>query len=172
MSLRETIRIAHDALSKAGIDHVLIGGFALSGHGVDRATRDIDLLIHGDKGSAAKTVLSSAGFVVHHETREVIQLRKSGTGDLDLLLAHRPLSQEMLSRAQVIPPLSIKCARAEDIIGLKIQAYVNDPKRELQDKADIQALISKCPGLDWARIQKYAELFGQWDAIQEIRDKA
>ena len=38
--------------------------------------------------------------------------------------------------------LSIKSAIPEDIIGLKLQALVNDPKREAKDYADIDALLS------------------------------
>ena len=30
---------------------------------------------------------------------------------------------------------------AEDLIGLKIQAYKKDPSREFQDKADILSLL-------------------------------
>jgi predicted nucleotidyltransferase len=65
--------------------------------------------------------------------------------------------------------LDIKCVKAEDLIGLKIQAYVNDPKRELQDKADIAALIDRSRDLDWERIKEYADLFSEWPTLERLR---
>lgn len=59
---------------------------------------------------------------------------------------------------------------AEDLIGLKIQAYKNDPKRELQDKADIQALIEK-NNLDWNQVEFYANQFHEWPVLLEIRKR-
>ena len=63
----------------------------------------------------------------------------------------------------------IRCSWfTSDIIGLKIQAYVNNHKREFQDKADIAAIIEKCDSLNWDTIKYYAEIFEEWDAIQKI----
>lgn len=169
VSLRRTLQCAHEALNKNNIDHALIGGFALAVHGVNRATADIDLLIHGNHKESAKTALITAGFKLDFETTEVLHF--SGNGFLDVLLANRPLSQAMLQNAKTTSPLKVKSLSAEDIIGLKVQAYKNQPKRELQDKADIQSLIEKNPSLDWERIKKYADLFGEWDAIQNLRGK-
>ena len=49
---------------------------------------------------------------------------------------------------------------AEDLIALKIQAYVNEPRRALQDQVDIARLIEKHPGLNWEQIKVYAEPCG------------
>jgi hypothetical protein len=78
----------------------------------------------------------------------------------------------MLARARLAPKHGVKCATAEDIIGLKIQAFVNDPRRKFQDQADIMALIRTQPDLDWERIKRYADLFGVWEAIQALRNEA
>ena len=61
--------------------------------------------------------------------------------------------------------------RPEDIIGLKIQAYKNNTHRELQDKADIQFLIESDDKLDWERIKSYADLFNEWEVINELKAK-
>lgn len=58
-----------------------------------------------------------------------------------------------------------------DLIGLKIQAYKNDPSRELQDKADIQFLFQNNQSLDLIKIEKYAKLFNQWESILELKSK-
>jgi predicted nucleotidyltransferase len=169
MGIRETLKQASTALTEAGIDHALIGGMALGCLGMHRATADVDLLIDGSKKELAKEALIDNGFRITTETEEVLHF--SGAGALDLLLAHRQPTREMLQRAKIFESLAVKCVVAEDIIGLKIQAYINEPKRALQDKADIAGLIQKHKLLDWAKIRYYADLFGEWPTIEKLRDK-
>lgn len=169
-SLRDTLKLAHRALSDAGIDHALIGGLSLGGYGVHRATMDVDLLIHGTEKEAARLALADHGFNRIAETEESVHF--GGVGNLDLLLANREPSQAMLKRAGTPTVSGIKCLRPEDIIGLKIQAYVNDRKREHQDKADIEAVIEKCQDLNWDTIKHYADIFGEWEAIGHFRRKS
>lgn len=166
-SIQQTLTRAHNALTDAGVDHALIGGLALGGLGVHRATLDVDLLVPGSDRELAKSALIEQAFVLQTETHETLHF--SGYGPLDILLASRPRSLEMLVRATTLPSLGVKCVRAEDVIGLKIQAYVNNPKRELQDKADIAAIIAKQTVLDWDKIREYADLFEEWPALQALR---
>ncbi len=166
INLRKTLNDAHSVLQQAGILHSLIGGFALAAYGQHRATADIDLLADGTKKEIIKTELIKKGFVLRHESDEVLQF--TGLGFLDVLLANRPLSQEMLKRAQLNHELNIYILRAEDIIGLKIQAYKNDASRELQDKADIQKLLA-LPKIDLAEVKKYADLFDEWPTIEKLQ---
>jgi hypothetical protein len=169
LDLRQTLKLAHSLLQDAAIDHALIGGLALATYGSTRATVDLDLLIHEADARAAKALLIKNGFSIDFESPEVIQLK--GIGYVDLLLARRPISQKMLFEANGQGPDGIRVVRPEDIIGLKIQAYKNNPSRELQDKADIQFLIAASPALDWQRIRSYADLFGQWEVIDELKAK-
>lgn len=168
IDLRKTLLLSHQILQKAKISHALIGGFALAIYGQQRATSDIDLLADGDKKELIKSEFLSSGFQIVHESAEVLQF--SGPGFVDILLANRPLSKEMLSRAQINSQLQVSVLDAEDIIGLKIQAYVNDSSREHQDKADIQGLL-QLPKIDLVRIKKYADLFNQGEEIEKLRQK-
>lgn len=101
-----------------------------------------------------------------HESDEVLQF--TGPGFVDVLLANRPLSQDMLKKARQNQELGVYVVRPEDIIGLKVQAYKNDPSRELQDKADIQKLLD-LPDLDLDLVKKYADLFQEWPTIEKLR---
>ncbi len=166
INLRKTLTDAHSALEQAGVLHALIGGFALAVYGHHRATADIDLLADGSKKEIIKSALLKNGFNLKHESTEVLQF--SGIGFLDIILANRPLSQEMLKRAQLSHELSVYILKPEDIIGLKIQAYKNDASRELQDKADIQKLLA-LPNLEIQIVKKYAELFGEWSIIEKLQ---
>ncbi len=147
----------------------MIGGLALACYGSTRATIDLDILIREDHKDQAKDILLRNGFTLVYETQEVMQF--AGIGYVDILLARRPISQRILSEANANGPEGIHFVKSEDLIGLKIQAYINDPSRELQDKADIQFLIENVEGMDWERIKTYADLFSQWDAINDIKNK-
>ncbi len=166
MGLRETLDTVHRTLDAAGIDHALIGGLGLAALGVHRATFDVDLLVSGEQKEEVKTELEKAGWKVAMETAEVLHFE--GIGRVDCLLARRPLTLAMLKEAQPAK-MGLKCVSPEGIIGLKIQAYKNDSEREFQDKADIKALIEAHPSLDWERIKKYAELFGERPFIESLQ---
>lgn len=160
----------HARLDAAGVDHALIGAFALAAWGVGRATNDVDFLIDGAKVAVARQALEDEGFSVFHASEEVLQM--AGPGPVDFILARRPLSLAMLARASARSFRGIRCVEPEDLIGLKIQAYMNDARRELQDRADIQRLIEVSASLDWARIRQYADLYSQWPAVEDLRRRA
>lgn len=168
MNLRAILEKSHQVLKEQQVSHALIGGFALAVLGVHRATDAVDYVIDEAQKEAAKRALVNAGWKIELETDEVIHL--GGPGNLDILVARRPLSQKMLRDSKPIPPLGINCLSAEAIIGLKIQAYKNDPTREFQDKADIQSLIQKHgASLNWDEIKTYADLFGEMPFLERLR---
>lgn len=134
-------------LDQHKIPHALIGGLALACYGPTRATVNLDLLVRDEDKDKIKTLFLNNGFKLAYESEEVLQF--SGMGYVDVLLARRPISQKILTEANTNGPEGIYFVRSEDLIGLKIQAYVNDPSRELQDKADIQSLIENVETMDW-----------------------
>lgn len=169
MDIQDTLTKASNALAGAAIDFALIGGFALAAHGVVRATQDIDLLVDGIAKDKVKKALQTAGFNVVYESEEVMHL--SGQGQLDILFSNRSQTKQMIKNAKKINGFPVPVVSAEGIIGLKIQAYKNDSKREFQDKADIQALLEVCDDLDLDKIKIYADLFNEWPFIEKLREK-
>lgn len=169
LNLRATLKLAHNLLDQNKIDHAMIGGLAMACYGSTRATVDLDVIIHEDHKDQVKKIFLSNGFNLVNETIEVLQF--AGIGYVDVLLARRPISQKILLEATDNGPEGIKFVKSEDLIGLKIQAYINDPTRELQDKADIQFLIENVEKMDWERIKIYADLFSQWEVINDIKNK-
>jgi hypothetical protein len=98
-------------------------------------------------------------------------------GEIDFVHAFREASRGMLDRAVEKGlyggELTVRVLIPEDIIGLKLQAITNDPKRRAMDMADIKALAS-VPGrqLDWALIERYADLLDARTLVQEMRKGA
>ena len=169
MDLRKTIKIVHEIFKSENIDHALIGGLGLACYGSTRATDDLDLLIYEEDRENANLLLLNNGFKLINSSDEVLQY--SGLGFVDLLIARRPISKEILKLSNKNGPEGVNFVRPEDLIGLKIQAYKNDTAREFQDKADIQFLIGSQKDLDWDIVKKYADLFHEWEVICEIRKK-
>lgn len=169
MDLRNTLKFVHNLFAKSSIDHALIGGLGLACYGSTRATVDMDLLVYEEDKEQVEELLTKNGFDLQNKSEEVLQF--SGMGYVDLLIARRPISRDILKFSNENGPEGINFVRAEDLIGLKIQAYKNDETREFQDKADIQFLISSQDKLDWKLIKKYADLFNEWEVIDEIKKK-
>ena len=169
MGLRDTLTTVHSCLADAGVQHALIGALGLASLGIHRATTDVDLLVDGREKEIVKKALLGNLWKLAMETDEVLHFE--GRGNVDFLLAHRPLSLEMIYSAKV-GVLGMKCVSAEGIIGLKIQAYKNDPRREFQDKADIRALMEKYPEMNWDKVKIYADLFDEWPFIDSLRSRS
>lgn len=162
MNLKELLITVHGALQHENIEHALIGAFAMACYGIQRATGDIDFLIDENDKSKVIDILGKLGFTIFY---------LQGPGNIDFLISRRPLSREMLKEAKIFQPLNIKSVSLEDIIGLKIQAYSNNPKREFRDKADIISILELNHNLNWDKIRSYADLFNAWDEICQLRKK-
>ncbi|MCX6117836.1 MAG: hypothetical protein NT027_09855 [Proteobacteria bacterium] len=170
MQIKTVMLMVHEALNAAGATHALIGGMALSALGNPRATNDVYFLVHSDFRFEIEREMLSRGFELFHSSAEVAQW--TGMVPVDFLYANREITKEMLKRANStineIKLSGITVLDASDIIGLKIQAYCNNPKRLFQDLADIQKLI-EVNEIDWKRVKIYAEAFNEWQRIESFK---
>ena len=78
----------------------------------------------------------------------------------------------MLERAEAVRmfggSVTVKVLKREDLIGLKVQAIANDPKRKAGDLADIEVLMDAGgKELDWSLILEYFELFDMKDIFDD-----
>ena len=154
----------------------LMGGFALGLWGVARATVDLDFLIDKRDMSRVDAIMRSLGYQIDFKSENVSQYRSGlkAFGEVDFVHAFRDTSVEMLGRSVDKDlyggELKIRVLMPEDIIGLKLQAIQNNPKRREIDLSDIKALAA-VPGktLDWKTIERYAELLGAKVLLDEIR---
>jgi hypothetical protein len=158
------------------VDYALIGGFALALWGVQRATVDLDFLVHRDSLPAVDRLMEGLGYRCRYRTENVSQFvaDEGWLGAVDYLHAFRAASVDMLSGAvdrQVFGgALRVRVVRPEDLVGLKVQALHNDPRREPFDADDIRKLFRlHGQSLDWARVESYFALFGREALCQQLR---
>ena len=58
------------------------------------------------------------------------------------------------------------------MIGLKVQAMINDPDRRTQEQADIERLMTLYgKRLDWERIKEYYDLFDLGKEAKRLRKR-
>ncbi len=178
MDFAKVLTFLLENFKKYGIRYALMGGFALHAAGYSRATQDIDILILKEDMPKAKKLLLSIGYEVLHESEDVVNFKGAlkDLGQIDFLLAHRSYTKNMLKRAQECDILNgqfkVRVITPEDIIGLKIQASVNDPGRGTRDLADIEELLKRhADKLDLKLLREYFSLFNRQDELDHLLGK-
>ena len=162
---------------KYEIRYALIGGFAMHAAGYSRATQDIDILILKEDLPKIKKLLASLGYTVIHESADVLNFQGGlqELGRIDVLLAHRHYTKNMLKRARDYDILNrkfkVKVIAPEDIIGLKVQASSNDPDRHSRDMADIEELLKRNRTLDTTLLREYFSLFDREAEFNQLLEK-
>lgn len=156
-------------LNSAGAHFALIGGLALAPYKVIRATRDVDLLTDAAMAEAINTALLELGYHCLHRSPDAGNYQR-GDERVDLIYAHRPAALRLLAsaRPRQTPFGQLNIVSPEGLIGLKLQGYVNDPRRT-QDREDIRALIAaNRESLDMEEVREYFGLFGKEQLLQEL----
>lgn len=161
------------------ISYALIGGFALGIWGVVRATNDLDFLVDKEKQSSLKNILGRIGYKVVDESENVVQFEAEEylLGSIDFLYSFREPSRNMLKRAVVKDILEgqvkVKVVIPEDIIGLKVQAIVNNPRRIFIDQEDIEQLMEKfgVKDLNWDLLKEHFLLFNKQEMFYALQEK-
>ncbi len=166
------------AFQETDVRYALIGGYALGLWGVGRATVDIDFLINRDDLDNVDVIMQELGYECKYRSENVSQYLSSLKvfGEVDFIHAFRKHSIKMIDKAvekEVFGgSIKIKVLIPEDLIGLKLQAIKNDPKRKEIDMADIESLIAyHGKHLDWSLIEEYHKIFNMEDLLKEIKKR-
>lgn len=169
MSLLEGITAFTQELNILKIPYGVIGGIAVFAYGGERTTFDVDFLIDGRHRASLLTIGEKLKLKLVNENAEVLQF--SGSVQIDVILANRPAAQAMLTRLCKLESFNFPVVSPEDLIGLKIQAFVGDRKREFIDKGDIITIMRNRQDLDFNKIKEYADLFNVWDEICDLKKR-
>jgi len=165
MDFKKILKLIIKQFEKQNINYAIIGGVALAIWKVYRATGDIDFLLLKEDFPKVEKILYSLSYKSIYKSENVAQFCSNSTifGTIDFILAFRKYTRNMLKRAitkKIFNALTVKVLIPEDIIALKIQAFINDPERKNQDLADITALLKKYgKSLNWQLLKEYFLLF-------------
>jgi predicted nucleotidyltransferase len=157
------------SLSKVDARFALIGGLALASHKVIRATQDIDLLTDSEKAEDIDRELIAIGYRCLHRSPDAGNYLR-GDERVDFIYASRPTARGLLASATSIQTAfgEVRVVSTEGLIGLKIQAFVNNPRRT-QDLEDIKALIAaNREALKMDEVREYFRLFNRETLLEEI----
>jgi len=178
MNFDLVIRRVVGALEAADIHYALIGGFAMALRGVQRATMDLDFILMLEDMAKADEILRTAGYerIFHSSNVSQYQSPDRDWGRIDILHAFRGPTLGMLKRAEaltVLDDLTIRVVQLEDIIGLKVQAVVNNPARETRDWVDIRMILEAAKeqgtAIDWTLVTDYLKIFGLEARLAELK---
>lgn len=141
----------HAAFEKAGINYLLIGGFAINAYQFARQTNDIDFLICADDFKKLDPCLSGVGF----EKKQVAELYAWYEGidfpfDVDVLFVDKKTLELMEQEGKhvKIAGHSFTVPSLTHLIAMKLHAIKNNPgKRKDKDLKDILELV-QIHGLD------------------------
>lgn len=147
----------------------LIGGLALAAHNVVRATQDVDFLADAADADALDAILLDLGYRCLHRSEDAANYLRGDDG-MDFLFAHRPSAMNLLHSAEERETElgRLRVVSAEGLIGFKLQAYVNNPKRA-QDIEDIRSLLrANYNTLNMGEVRRYFRLFEREALLDEI----
>ena len=179
MNFEVVIRQVVGSLETQGIRYALIGGFAMALRGIQRATMDLDFILMLEDMARADVILTGCGYKRVFQSENVSHYTSADNdfGRIDILHAFRGPTLGMIKRADnmsVFDELSIKVVQVEDIIGLKVQASVNDVLRARGDWADIHMMIRAAgetgASVDWDLITEYLDVFSLENKLVELKE--
>jgi len=145
VTLYDELRSILDALDQSGVDYALVGGLAVAVWGAPRATKDIDLLVRGEKLPEALAAVRARGFTLEalpFEFKDGALLHRISKvaegGDLmtiDFMVVDRNLEAAWASRTRLpLADREVVVISREALIAMKTLAA------RPQDIADIQNL--------------------------------
>lgn len=178
MNFIKVIEKVTSQLDASGIRYALIGGFAMALRGVQRATVDLDFILMLDDWEKADRIFRNAGYTRAFKNDNVshYMAKDDALGRIDILHAFRGPTLGMLERAErieVSEGRTLPVVQIEDIIGLKVQATVNSPKRATSDWADIRMILETAgengESIDWSLLEDYLSLFELQKKIETLK---
>jgi len=157
------------ALEQAGIPFALIGGFAVNAYGFMRATHDLDIMVREDHATALQEVVTKLDYHTIDRRADIASYVRAQLR-LDVLYARRDISLALLARAKrvVQGDMQVRVIPLEGLIGLKIQAFHDDPRR-IRDLDDIiQLLKINRSDLNLDEVRAYFRLFDSESVLDDI----
>ncbi len=174
MKLGEVLRPIAEYLEAQGQPCALVGGLGLAAHGLPRATLDLDLLVPAEAQTALIEFMEELGYdTLHRSSGYSNHLHPDeALGRVDFVYVRGETRDKVFSSAtELAGPDGVRVLvpRPEHLAAMKVLAMKNDPKRRLQELADIARLL-ELPGVDREEVRAYFEQHGlsrDWSELDE-----
>ncbi len=173
MNFESIFEIASRQLAAAGVDCILIGGWAVNYHGYTRNTLDVDFMIVSEQLEVVKPIMMQAGFtnIVIDENAVFFSIPDSPLR-VDFLRVNEDTMRKLLINALTVKihGYDIEVPALNDLLAMKIFALSQDIARRMgKDLADIAYLIV-LHNLDMeSDIRPLCNQFGSPKAFELIR---
>ena len=174
-NLDRILEIASRDLPAAGIDHLLIGGFAVNHYGYTRNTLDVDFMIVGEQLGDVRRIMTAAGFI-NLEILDNVAFFSVPDEEprVDFLRVNRATMDSLLKDAvqTVVRGYGLRIPSLKNLIAMKVFAFSQNPERRMgKDLPDI-TYLTVINGLDLeSDIRPLCDKFGTQDAYELIRNQ-
>lgn len=165
--------IASRQLPAAGIDCLLIGGFAVNHYGYTRSTLDVDFMIVSDRLEDVRRIMESAGFT-NIDIQENVAFFSTPGGGLraDFLRVDSTTMRKLMAKAgqTSVRGRVLRLPALKDLLAMKIFAFAQNPARRMgKDLPDI-AYLSVIHNLDLEKdVRPLCKRFGTPEACRMIQ---
>ena len=172
-SFNEILSIASHDLPEAGVDCLLIGGFAVNHYGYSRNTLDIDFMILSDQMTVIRRIMTEAGFT-NVSVLDNVVFFSSGDDELrvDFLKVNAETMRKLLANALEvnIGGCMLKVPAIRDLLAMKIFALTQNTDRRMgKDLPDI-SFLTVMNNLDLeSDIRPLCERFGTGEIFELIQ---
>jgi hypothetical protein len=173
MALDAILDVVSRQFPAAGVDCLLIGGFAVNHYGYTRNTLDMDFMIAADQQDTVTATMRQAGFtdIAAHENVVFLQLPNSSMR-VDFLLVDTNTLRRLLVSATTatVHGHLLKVPSLRDLIALKVFSLSQNVARRMgKDLPDI-AFLAVINGLDMQTdIRPLCDRFGAPQVYELIR---
>ena len=169
------MQAAFDILASCRQPILIVGGHALTAHGVMRQTIDVDCLVAAEDHAALAEVLTRSGYHVCGQSENFARYaaKTADLPEVDVLLVDVATFQELQRNSVPLRrgPHEFRVPGVAQLIALKMHAIRNEPRREARDLGDIAELLRLNPGaIDAKRLREISEKFGPPGMTEKLQD--
>lgn len=174
-NLDKVFNIVSKQMPTAGIDCLLIGGFAVNYYGYTRNTLDVDFMIVAQQMNQVRSIMSDAGFTNIDIRDNVAFFSVPDEGPrVDFLRVDESTMTKLLNNSVMITIRNheLQVPSLKDLIAMKIFAFTQNTARrmgkDLPDIAYLSVLNNLSPEKD---IKPLCNMFGTSEIYRMIEDQ-
>ena len=162
--MREVFDLLFRVQRRAGLDLIVIGGWAVQAHGYSRNTVDVDCMTAVENDVPLGAELIKAGFECFEEKPAFRRFRHKldSLMVLDVMRVNADTFRKMWESSQTIDlsGISLRIPSLAHLIALKLHAAQNEHRTQ-KDMADIVQLLTANPGkIASADLRQLCDRFG------------